>query len=512
MKTQAILTAVAVVLAGAGAAIAIGMMQEAANLDASRIEALQKERGVAHARDLAARLSASVVASNKDDLQRVLQEYRNEVRLVRGLRVVGADGTVLARAGEDGFDDHLAVLERSRGSMRRDQSIFAMQPISNGATLVGKLLLEESLKAKGDSLEASSRAAAYTVLLLTVLVLGLSIYLLSGRRDFPIEKVLVVTKGLVEGHLEQAPLNLRGEREIKELGAAIDQLGEVLRNQAKTVKAVANKVLQSSTQVMSATNQLTTAVTKEASAIAETTSTIEEIKQTGMTARQTAHQIVEIAEKSVTISGEGLDAVGSSVDEIRVIREQVEVVARGVEELRSQVGEVGDIITTVNDIAEQSNLLAVNASIEAAKAGKSGRGFAVVAQEVKNLAAQSKQATTQVRNTLGSIQQAIEGVFSTAQAARARTEAGVQKIEHTGSVISRLGEDIAKTAEGAKRIAVSFNEQVIGLEQVSQAMTSINTASAENLTSTKEVEKSGESLNVVVTDLQHLVHQFSLEG
>jgi methyl-accepting chemotaxis protein len=68
-----------------------------------------------------------------------------------------------------------------------------------------------------------------------------------------------------------------------------------------------------------------------------------------------------------------------------------------VEELGKQVKQIDHISQNVAYIADQTNLLALNAAIEAARAGEAGRGFNVVAEEVRKLAAQTKDAVGNVK-------------------------------------------------------------------------------------------------------------------
>ena len=80
------------------------------------------------------------------------------------------------------------------------------------------------------------------------------------------------------------------------------------------------------------------------------------------------------------------------------------------EKLVDRMQAMRGIIETIGAIASQVNLLALNASIEAARAGDAGKGFAVVANEVKNLAAQTTEATEVITSEISQAAEVSESV------------------------------------------------------------------------------------------------------
>jgi methyl-accepting chemotaxis protein len=192
------------------------------------------------------------------------------------------------------------------------------------------------------------------------------------------------------------------------------------------------------------------------------------------------------------------------------IQEQMGLIAESIVRLSEQSQAIGEIIASVTDLAEQSNLLAVNAAIEAAKAGEHGRGFGVVAQEVRSLAEQSKQATAQVRTILNDIQKATSSaVMATEQGGRA-VEAGVKQSDGTGEAIRVLADVISEAAQAATQIAASSQQQLVGINQVAQAMENINQAGSQNAVSTRQAETIAQDLYSLGQRLKTLIEQYNL--
>ena len=208
----------------------------------------------------------------------------------------------------------------------------------------------------------------------------------------------------------------------------------------------------------------------------------------------------------------GRKAVIETFDGMNGIREQMESITESVVRLSEQGQAIGEIIATVNDLAEQSNLLAVNAAIEATRAGEFGKGFAVVAQEVKSLAEQSRQATTQVRTILMEVQKATSAaVMATEQGTKA-VAAGVKQANDAGESIRALTGSVGEAAQAATQIAASSQQQLVGMDQIASAIANIRQATSQNMAGTRQLETSAKSLKELGGRLQILVERQRVEG
>lgn len=113
---------------------------------------------------------------------------------------------------------------------------------------------------------------------------------------------------------------------------------------------------------------------------------------------------VKTAEETTIFLGQKVtdssDKLSTSVMEVNELVDVVHNMTSQLQDLQSSLNSVSGVAEVIQSIAKQTNLLALNATIEAARAGEAGKGFAVVAAEVKSLADQTSNATSQIDTTL----------------------------------------------------------------------------------------------------------------
>ena len=282
---------------------------------------------------------------------------------------------------------------------------------------------------------------------------------------------------------------------------------EKLHQQILEVHSGVQVLTSSVNQIVGSMTQLLAATSETATTVAQTATTIEEVKQTAHVSSQKAQEISDHAQQAVQIAHSGEQVVEQARTGLGRARDQIRSIADSVLQLGEQTQAIGEIISSVNEIAEQSNLLAVNAAIEAANAGEHGKGFAVVAREVKRLAEQSKQATAQVRLLLNEIKKAsTTAVLVTEQGVKA-VEAGVQQSLEAGESIRALSQGIVEASYAVTQIAVSSQQQLVGIDQVSIAIASIRSASRHNTDGIRQVEEAVRKLQQVGQSLQLVAEQ-----
>ena len=158
------------------------------------------------------------------------------------------------------------------------------------------------------------------------------------------------------------------------------------------------KVGSNSQQVNTAGQTIATKMNSLASGSHQLASSV---KQTSIAMQQLATASNDIA-KSASQSTQHTRAVENSITKTNNV----------IAELQQAAQQITNVVDTIYSIAAQTNLLSLNATIEAASAGDAGKGFAVVANEVKQLAAQSAQASQEIRGKVQHIQNSIEAVGS----------------------------------------------------------------------------------------------------
>ncbi|HIV73245.1 MAG TPA: PAS domain-containing protein [Candidatus Aquabacterium excrementipullorum] len=287
-------------------------------------------------------------------------------------------------------------------------------------------------------------------------------------------------RGLVQpirGLITQAHRMAAGDLSVMSEAGRYDELGRLERAMVQlnvNLQAIVGDVRReivgihsASREIASGNHDLSARTDSQASNLQETASALQQITGNVRTSADAARQAAGRAEHTHEMA--------------RRSQESVQDIVAQMDAIAQASGRIGEIVDVINRIAFQTNLLALNASVEAARAGEAGKGFAVVASEVRALANRSRQAAGEIKvlvdNALDTIAQGHERVRANGELMQ-QTLGSVQAVSDLVSSISRASA-----------------EQSAGLTEVSRAVASLDGITHQNASMVEQLSAAAAALS-----------------
>ena len=330
----------------------------------------------------------------------------------------------------------------------------------------------------------------------------------------------------------------KGKAEIMADSKKADSKMESVKNSITAVKSTSQKIDDASVTLNSTSKQMVTAANEVASAVQEvakgTTEQANELMDAVNLLSNLSDEINEVNNKlnavkdksleTETIATNGTNIINELIQSIVDVKGSFDTVMEKFKGLSESVSKIGHITDIINSISEQTNLLALNAAIEAARAGDQGRGFAVVAEEIRKLAEQSKNSSTEIIGLVKSVTKETEEVMINSnnlndlienQANSANdTTISFEDIKASVKSIPAVIEDThnsLKNAIDAKNVVLNKVQNVSAVaEQVSASSQEISASSEEMLSSAEEVSNLASAVKGTSNELNKEVNILEL--
>jgi methyl-accepting chemotaxis protein-1 (serine sensor receptor) len=281
----------------------------------------------------------------------------------------------------------------------------------------------------------------------------------------PARDALEAAEALATGNLRHA-FTVRSRDEMGRMLTALERAFRHLAALVHGIQQASGSIDGATREIARGNTDLSQRTEQQAASLEQTAASMEQLTSTVRQNADNARQANQLAVSASEVASEGG----------RVVRDVVQTM----DSISKSSTQVAEITGVIESIAFQTNILALNAAVEAARAGEQGRGFAVVAAEVRNLAQRSSAAAKEIAGLIGGSVRQVQD--------------GARQAEQAGRTMDDIVGAVRRVTDIMGEISAASSEQTSGIEQVSLAVTQMESMTQQNAALVEQAAAAAESL------------------
>lgn len=281
-----------------------------------------------------------------------------------------------------------------------------------------------------------------------------------------------------------------------------------LKRLVELIKQLSYNISEFSLQIFSTLEQQERITASQSAAVNNTAITIEQISTASKQTAREAENVATGARQALTLAEEGANLLRQTLQGMISLQEKAEVISQQSQRLEDRTYQIGNISTLANlvsDLANQTNMLALNAAVEAVRAGEHGQGFAVVATEIRKLADQSRDAAQKINAIVPEIQDAIKSTIQATEEAATTLETGLKIATKAADTFQGVRQAANDVFISNQNISVNVKERASAIQEIVNAMNSLNQSVAETAAGIRYTKSGVEKLNEQAFQLKAIV-------
>ncbi|MBF0542070.1 MAG: hypothetical protein HQK91_11555 [Nitrospirae bacterium] len=272
-----------------------------------------------------------------------------------------------------------------------------------------------------------------------------------------------------------------------------------------TLTSSVNSMTSISTQIASTINEHERIAAQQSAAVNQTTTTTNELSSSSRLSAEQAEATGAGTAEALNEAEKGNSIVNEMLIGMEGLKSKVNSISHHIHGLSNLINEISGIAKLVTNFANETKMLAMNAAIEAVRAGIHGKGFSLLSVEIRKLAQESKASSENISLLVSSI---IKSTDLSVSAASEGIDTVVQemKLAHqTSEAFKNITYSINNTYENTKQITLNVKQQSIAINQIVEAMNSLNIGAKETASGITQTKVGITTLTDISNDLKKMI-------